>query len=112
MDEQDALFARRALGSLGGRRAASSSTKPSPRGEGGGAPPSAEKAQDYQPTPEEMIEIMKLLRDSGLSDAEPPPDVPETLEVRGVERRAVVLHRRPPPARLSLSNAPPPIHHH
>lgn len=80
----DALFARRALGALGGRRAASSaSTRPSPKGEGGGgASPPAPNAEDYQPTPEEMIEIMKLLRDSGLSDAEPPPDVPETLEVR------------------------------
>lgn len=114
MDES--LFARRALGGLGGggQRRAVSASKPSPKGDGGPRPSPPKKHEQgdedepaYQPTPEDVLEMMKLLRDTGLSDAELPPDVPETLEVRERGKGAVVLASSFfLPARASLSTTP------
>lgn len=86
----DALFARRALGGLGARSstASTSTTTKSTKAARDDRPPPApapsgeEGKPEYEPTPEDMLEMMKFLRDTGLSSAEPPPDVPETLEVR------------------------------
>ncbi len=76
----DALFARRALGVQAGRARPSSSSSttgpPEPQSAKGG---DKQEQQEYQPTPEEMLEMMKLLRDAGLADG--PPDVPESIEV-------------------------------
>ena len=95
MDE--ALFARRALGVQGKagptRKAA---TGRDDRGETHEQKQQMGKPEGdkYEPTPEEMIEIMKMMRDAGFADG--PPDVPEKLEVRKRKELAACVPCRAP----------------
>jgi hypothetical protein len=78
MDE--ALFARRALGGAGGRARPNKATIASVDSSKQAKKDEEERKAEYKPTPDEMIEMMKFLRDTGL--AEGTPDVPEKIEVR------------------------------
>jgi hypothetical protein len=93
-----ALFARRALGqeqpprtAVGARRQPAKGAAGG-TGVGGNATTTPENARKFEPTPEDRIEFMKLLRDTERELSEgPPPDVPESIEVRHRERAPLTI---------------------
>jgi hypothetical protein len=84
MDE--ALFARRALG-VQGKAAPRKATEAHQRKQ---QTQQKQEADKYEPTPDEMLEMMKLMRDAGLADG--PPDVPDKLEVRIKQQERTCCH--------------------